>query len=105
MGDQVCWRAPLWQWVAAAGGTWHFLTIEGEGAEAIAAHALVRRLESGRARGFGSVRVAARIGATCWTTSVFPSREGGWWLPVKSSVRRAEDIAAGDEVEVSLEML
>lgn len=104
MDDRVCWRAPLWQWTAAAGGTWHFLTIEGDGAEAIAAHALVRRLESGRARGFGSVRVTARIGATCWTTSVFPSREGGWWLPVKASVRRAEDIAAGDEVEVSLEL-
>lgn len=104
MDDQVHWRAPLWRWQAAAGGTWHFVTIEGEAAQAIAAHALVRRLESGRARGFGSVRVTARIGATCWTTSVFPSREGGWWLPVKASVRRAEDIAAGDEVAVSLEL-
>jgi hypothetical protein len=43
--------------------------------------------------GFGSVRVTATIGATTWTTSVFPDKgSGSYVLPVKAAVRRAERI-------------
>ncbi|MEZ5749488.1 MAG: DUF1905 domain-containing protein [Caenibius sp.] len=76
--------APLWRWTGGNGGSWHFVTAGGAAAEAIAAHALIRRLEEGHARGFGSVKVEARIGDSCWTTSVFPHSEGGWILPVKA---------------------
>lgn len=56
-------------------------------------------------RGFGSVRVIARIGAVEWRTSLFPEREsGGYILPLKADVRRRAGIAAGDEVEVELEL-
>jgi hypothetical protein len=63
----------------------------------------MRRLE-GMARGFGSLRVTARIGETSWQTSVFPSRETGWMLPVKAAVRKAEGLAEGDEVVLTLEV-
>lgn len=56
------------------------------------------------ARGFGSLRVTATIGTTSWQTSVFPARETGWMLPVKAAVRKAEDLAEGDEVSLSLEL-
>ena len=52
-----------------------YIRIEGEAAEAISAHELVRRLELGRRRGFGSVKVNARIGDSRWSTSVFPQRK------------------------------
>lgn len=93
----------LWRWTGGANnGTWHFLTIDGAAAEALSGTAVMRRLE-GTARGFGSLKVKARIGDTGFATSVFPSSsDGGWLLPVKASVRRAEDLAEGDEVEVSL---
>lgn len=62
----------------------------------------MRKLE-GTARGFGSLKVKARIGATEFATSVFPSKsDGGWLLPVKAAVRKAEGIGEGDDVEVSL---
>ncbi len=96
--------SPLWRWNGPHNGTWFFVSMRGAQAEAIAAHALMRRLETGRARGFGSVKVTARIGASNWRTSVFPAREGEWWLPVKAAIRRAENIAEGDMVQLSLEL-
>lgn len=82
------------------------MTITGDAGEAIAAHEAMRRLEFGKGRGFGSVKVRARIGETSWNTSVFPSKEmGGYLLPVKLAVRRAEDMTKGDMAEVALELL
>jgi hypothetical protein len=99
----VSHRSRLWRWSGASGsGTWHFLTIGGVAGEALSGTAAMRRLE-GTARGFGSIKVRARIGGTAFATSVFPSRsEDGWLLPVKAAVRRSENLAEGDEVEVLL---
>jgi hypothetical protein len=93
----------LWRWTGGANnGTWHFLTIDGAAGEALSGTAIMRKLE-GTARGFGSLKVKARIGATEFATSVFPSKsDGGWLLPVKAAVRKAEGVGEGDEVEVSL---
>ena len=82
-------------------GTWHFATIAAEQAVEI-------RLESaasGVRRGFGSVRVEARINGVAWRTSVFPQKSGGYLLPVKAAVRRDAGIAADDEIRVSIEVL
>lgn len=79
------------------------MTIGGEAAEALSATALMRKLE-GMARGSGSLKVTATIGDSTWRTSVFPSREEGWMLPVKAAVRKAEGIGEGDEVELVLEV-
>jgi hypothetical protein len=60
---------------------------------------------TGWARGFGSVRVLARIGTTSWSTSVFPdSKRKAYVLPVKKAVRVGEAIDAGDRVEVELRL-
>jgi len=79
------------------------MTIGGEAGEALSATALMRKLE-GMARGFGSPKVTATNGDSTWRTSVFPSREEGWMLPVKAAVRRAEGLGEGDEVELLLEV-
>ncbi|UJP10728.1 DUF1905 domain-containing protein [Microbacterium sp. KUDC0406] len=55
-------------------------------------------------RGFGSLRVRARIGGTEWTTSIFPGKDG-YVLPLKKQVRRAEAIEEGGTVLVDLEIL
>ena len=91
--------APLLLW-AGESGSWHFITIPPEQAVEI-------RLESaasGIRRGFGSVRVEARINGIAWKTSVFPQKSGGYLLPVKAAVRRDAGIAADDLVEVRLEL-
>jgi Domain of unknown function (DUF1905) len=98
--------APLWIWSTdKATANWHFLTIEGETAEAIHALALMRRLEFGRKRGWGSIKVTATIGDTSWETSIFPAKDlGGWLLPVKAAVRKAEGLVADDQVTVSIQL-
>jgi hypothetical protein len=54
-------------------------------------------------RGWGSVRLRIRIGASAWQTSAFPSKEQGWIVPVKAAVRRAEGLTEGDAVTVELQ--
>ena len=51
--------------------------------------------------GWGMIPVAARIGRTDWTTSLFP-KDGGYIVPVKDKVRRAERIGVGDTITVKL---
>jgi len=93
-------RGAVWLWQgsdgAAAKGSWYFLTIDGETAQAIRAQAV-------NAAAWGSVYVEATIGATTWRTSLFPSKQaGGWLLPLKAAVRKAERIVEGSAVEVAL---
>ena len=81
-----------------------FLRIPPEAAEAIVGHALERRLEMGKRRGFGSVRVIVTLGDSRWQTSLFPNKDGSWFLPIKKPVRVAEGLIDGDEVAVELEL-
>jgi hypothetical protein len=93
-------RGPVWLWQGSDGapakGSWYFLTIDGETAAAIRAAAV-------HAAAWGSVYVTATIGGTTWRTSLFPSKaHGGWLLPLKAAVRKAEKIVEGSEVEAAL---
>lgn len=92
----------MWLWQgsdgAAAKGSWYFLTIDGETAAAIRAAAT-------NAAAWGSVYVEVTIGATTWRTSLFPSKaHGGWLLPLKAAVRKAEKIIEGSVVEAELRL-
>jgi hypothetical protein len=96
--------ATIWIWsTGKAPASWHFLTLDGEVAEAIHALALMRRLEFGAKRGWGSIKITATIGETSWQTSIFPAKDlGGWLLPVKAAVRKAEGLVAGDVVRITV---
>ena len=104
MPEKITHSGPLWRWTTpSAPAAWHFITIDGAAGEALSGTAIMRRLE-GNARGFGSLKVVAKIGGSTFRTSVFPSKETGWLLPVKAAVRKAEGLAEGDAVMVSLEV-
>ena len=51
--------------------------------------------------GWGMIPVTARTGETSWTTSLFP-KDGGYIVPVKDAVRRAEGLEVGDTIDVQL---
>ncbi|MCW1806586.1 DUF1905 domain-containing protein [Brachybacterium squillarum] len=51
--------------------------------------------------GWGAIPVTGRIGGTEFTTSLFP-RDGGYLVPVKVAVQRAEGVEPGEEVTVEL---
>ena len=103
MTERLTHTGPLWRWTGGSGGSWHFLTIDGAAGEALSGTALMRRMER-TIGGFGSLKVTARIGDSVFRTSLFPSKELGWLLPVKAAVRKAEGIGEGDEVTVALEV-
>jgi hypothetical protein len=54
--------------------------------------------------GWGVVPVTARIGGTEFDTSLFP-RDGGYLLPVKVAVQRAEGVDVGDRVAVTMSVV
>lgn len=101
MTTAIRFTAPLWRWQPAppAKAAWFFITVDGQTASEIRYEAL------GRFNRFGSIKVAAIIGATRWHTSLFPHKEsGGFLLPVKASVRQAEGLQVGDEISTTVEV-
>ena len=105
MSERLDLIVPLARWEGER-GTYHLVTITGEEAEALQAHEAMQRLELGARRGFGSVKVMARIGATEWKTSVFPQKQRSQWiLLVSKKVMRREDLAEGDPLALELEPL
>jgi Domain of unknown function (DUF1905) len=96
----VEFEAEVWLWDARRDDSWTFVSLPEEASEEI------RELTDGQRRGFGSVRVKARVGGTSWTTSIFPGSGGGpFVLPVKRAVRKAEHLDVGDVAAVTVELL
>ena len=114
MSETITATLPLRRWQGEK-ATYHLVGFEGEEADALSGYALMQRLEFGRRGGFGSIKVMAAIGGTEWKTSVFPqkaSHDGQatrsetpsktWILLVSKKVMRAEDLAPGDQIAVSV---
>lgn len=90
--------APLWRWEVRR-ELWTFVSLPLEVRED------VREIGGDVPRGWGAVRVLARIGTTQWRTSVFPQDSTGpYVLPVKRSVREANGLDLGDPVAVWLQL-
>lgn len=86
----------LWRWTGDAPASWIFITLPADIAFAI-------KCASENRRAWGSVAVQARIGVTAWRTSLFPDKaSGGYLLPVKAAVRKAENLGEGDVTEVEV---
>jgi len=85
-GDVWYWRGP---------SPWHFVRVPRDVSEALEASAALVTY------GWGMVPVTARIGRTEWPTSLFP-KDGRYFVPLRTSVRRAEILELGDVVTVHL---
>ena len=56
-------------------------------------------------RGFGSIPVTVTIGNSIWQTLIFPSKElKTYILPIKASVRKAENLNLGELISYKLEI-
>ena len=101
-GETFSQTTRLFRWITASGASLFFARLTNPVADEISALALMRRLEGGRRRGWGSLPVEARIGETHWRTSIFPGDGASWLLPVKATVRRAEGLGEDEDVTVSV---
>ena len=75
----------------------HFVEVPPEVADEIAS------IASEVSYGWGVIPATLVLGGTTFTTSLFP-REGGYLVPLKLAVRRAEGVDVGDVVELELEV-
>lgn len=90
-----CW---LWQ---SKGASWHFITLPKDKSEEIK---FFNENHTVKKRGWGSVRVVAKVKGVEWKTSVFPQKEGTYILPIKAAVRKEAKIFADNEVLVTLQI-
>ncbi len=91
-------QSQLWKW--QGDGAWYFLTLPKDISSDI------KEAYSGPKRGFGSVRVEVHLGGSIWRTSIFPdSSSGSYLLPIKKSIRQAENIDDGSVVEYEVTIL
>ncbi|MBI5456299.1 DUF1905 domain-containing protein [Candidatus Kaiserbacteria bacterium] len=90
-------KAKVWKWEGPA--AWFFAYIPDKESKAL------RALPRPKQRGFGSIKVRIKVGKTSWDTSLFPTKEGPYVLPIKSSVRRKEGIDDGDVVKLECTIL
>jgi hypothetical protein len=96
----VEFQAALWTWDARRLDSWTFVSLPAEASEEIRERAGAQR------RGFGSVRVRARVGTSTWATSIFPDKAGNCYvLPVKRAVRTAQSLEPGDVATVTVEVI
>jgi len=83
----------IWHWRGPS--PFHFITVPHEQS------AVLHAASTSVTYGWGMIPVSAQIGDTTWATSLFP-KDGRYLVPVKTSVRTAEDLELGDEVTVRL---
>lgn len=81
-GEVLHWRGPA---------PYHFVPVASAEADAL------RAVSGLTSYGWGVIPVTVTLGATTWTTSLFP-KDGGYLVPVKVAVRRAEGVDVGDSV-------
>jgi uncharacterized protein DUF1905 len=85
-GDLWFWRGPA---------PWHFVTVPEPHCRDIASAASLVSY------GWGMIPVGVTVGATEWTTSLWP-KDGAYLVPIKTWVRKAEQLDVGDTVAVRL---
>lgn len=85
-GELFAWRGP---------SPYHFITVPEEACVGIHAVAPIVTY------GWGVIPVSVQIGKTRWETSLFP-KDGGYLVPIKDAVRKAEGLAEGDTATVNL---
>jgi hypothetical protein len=85
-GEIFYWRGP---------SPFHFVAVpEDESAELHAISSLVTY-------GWGMIPVVGTIGRTEFTTSLFP-KDGGYLVPLRAAVRKAEQLDLGDNIRIWL---
>src|SRR5689334_15628426 len=85
----------LWFWKGPA--PWYFVTVPAQPCRDLKA------LSGAVTYGWGMIPVHVQIGKSAWTTSLWPKDER-YIVPIKASVRKAEQLEEGDNVTVRLEV-
>lgn len=86
-------------WSPKDASSWHFLVINKTLAKKIKA------MNEEPRRGFGALKVSVTVGETNWKTSIFPTKDGTYFLPIKAQVRKTEDLKVGKIVQTIITLI
>lgn len=86
---------PVWYWRGPA--PFYFITVPETHCE------FLKAASEFVTYGWGMIPVKVRIGESDWKTSLWP-KDGGYVLPVKGSVRKAERLEEGSIATVQLDV-
>jgi len=87
-GEIFYWRGP---------SPFHFVAVPSLEAEELQA------ISSLVTYGWGMIPVNVTIGETEFYTALFP-KDGGYYVPLKAAIRKAEQLEVGDTVSLTLEV-
>lgn len=90
---EITFEGSVWYWRGPS--PYHFVTVPEAPSDLLAAASELVTY------GWGMVPVSATIGATTWSTSLWP-KNGGYIVPLKDVVRRAEALEIDDPVSIRL---
>ncbi len=85
--------------VYAGMGAWQFFIINK------ATTKKIKSIVAGQTKGWHSVKVRATVNKFTWDTSIFPSKDGTYFLPIKAEVRKKTGIDAGDTITVDFYLM
>jgi hypothetical protein len=85
----------IWFWKGPA--PWFFVTVPAKESSDLKA------ISGFVTYGWGVIPVHVQIGKTEWTTSLFP-KDDLYLVPIKASVRKAENLEEGNNVTIRLEV-
>lgn len=83
----------IWYWKGPS--PFHFVTVPEDESQMIASVAPMVTY------GWGVIPVTVTAGGTTFSTALFP-KDGGYLVPLKDAVRRAEGFELGDVVDMTL---
>jgi len=91
----VAFSGPIYYWKGPA--PHYFVAVpEAESKE-------IKSVERFVTYGWGMIPVTVSIGSTEWYTALWP-KDGGYIVPIKLKIRKAERLEEGDVVDVRLEI-
>lgn len=91
----VEFSGPIWHWRGPA--PFYFVTVPSDESDAL------HVISSVVTYGWGMIPATVHVGQTTWKTALWP-KDGGYIVPLKDSVRKAERLAEGDVVTIRLEV-
>ena len=91
--SELIFSGEIWHWRGPS--PFHFVTVPEPQAQEL------RDVSREVTYGWGMIPVEVRVGGTKFQTSLWP-KEGGYIVPIKDVVRRAEEVDDGDVVDVRM---
>ena len=93
MDDELSFSGEMWYWRGPS--PFHFVTVPEPQRTEIA------DISREVTYGWGMIPVRVRTGNTEWETSLWPN-DGGYIVPIKDVVRRAEEVDDGDVLDLRM---